>query len=94
MQVSFSSVLPGGRTHRAIGRVKAVGHWRAVVEPHLEADRTAVLNALIREAEDYGADALVDVRFEIEETPSADIDRVGRRRVIATGSAVRLALAA
>ena len=94
MQVSFSSALADGRAQSVIGRVKAVGHWRAVVEPHLEADRAVVLRALIREAEDYGADALVDVRFDIEETPSAEIDRVSRRRVVATGSAVRLALAA
>ena len=94
MDVSFSSVLADGRAHYAIGRVKAVGHWRAAVEPHLEADRAAVLSALMREAEDYCGDALTEVVFEIEEAPAADIDRVGRRRVVATGSAVRYALAA
>jgi uncharacterized protein YbjQ (UPF0145 family) len=94
MEVSFSGVLADGRPHHAIGRVKAVGRWRAAVEPHLEADRAAVLSALMREAEDYGAEALTEVSFEIEEAPGADIDRVGRRRVVAIGSAVRFALAA
>jgi len=89
MQVSFSDTLDDGRAHSTIGRVKAVGRWRAAHEPNLATERQAALSALMREAEDYGADALVNVRFEID-----DIDAVPLRRVVATGSAVRFALAA
>ncbi len=94
MQVSFNSELQDGRAHYAIGRVKAVGRWRAANEPVDEADRQAVLSALVREAEDYGADALVDVHFEADGVVGADIEGVRLSRIVATGSAVRFALAA
>ncbi len=94
MQVSFNSALEDGRAHYSIGRVKAVGRWRAAHEAGAEVDRQAVLRALVREAEEYGADALVDVNFETDEVAGADIDGVPLTRVVATGSAVRFALAA
>jgi len=94
MQVSFSDTLDDGRAHSTIGRVKAVGRWRAAHEPNLATERQAALSALMREAEDYGADALVNVRFEIDDVAGPDIDAVPLRRVVATGSAVRFALAA
>jgi uncharacterized protein YbjQ (UPF0145 family) len=94
MQVSFTSALEDGRAHHAIGRVRAVGRWRAEREPGAEADRQAVLRALVREAEDYGADALIEVNFEVEEVPSADIDGVPLTRLVAAGAAVRFAVAA
>ena len=92
MQVNFTGALEGGRANLTIGRVRAAGPWRAAHEPASEADRGAVIRALVREAEDQGADALVDVRFEADET--AEIDGVSLHRLVATGSAVRAALAA
>lgn len=94
MQVSFNSALDDGRAHYAIGRVKAVGRWRAANGLNLEADRQAALRALMREAEEYGADALIDVRFEIDDVAGPDIDALPLRRIVAIGSAVRFALAA
>ncbi len=94
MQVSFSGALDDGRAHSSIGRVKAVGRWRAADEAGGEADRQAVLRALMREAEDHGADALIAVNFEIDEVAAADIDGVPLRRLVATGAAVRFAVAA
>jgi uncharacterized protein YbjQ (UPF0145 family) len=92
MQVSFTGALEGGRAAKTIGRIKVVGRWRGVDEPAIESDRRALLRDLAREAEDYGADALIDVRFEAEET--AEIDGVSLRRLVASGSAVRTTLAA
>ena len=92
MQVSFTSALEGGRAVHTIGRIKAVGRWRAADEPPTDGDRRALLMALTREAEEYGADALVEVRFEADET--ADNDGVSLRRLVASGSAVRASLAA
>jgi uncharacterized protein YbjQ (UPF0145 family) len=92
MQVSFTGSLQAGRTAKTIGRIKVVGRWRGVDEPATEADRHALLRDLTREAEDYGADALIDVRFEAEET--AESDGVSLRRLAASGSAVQTALAA
>jgi uncharacterized protein YbjQ (UPF0145 family) len=52
------------------------------------------LRALTREAEDYGADALVDVTFSVEQCRDCEIEGVKLRRLTASGTAVRLAMAA
>jgi len=94
MQVSFSPALGGGRAQISIGRLKATTGWRAARGLVADFDREVALRALVREAEEYGADALVDVSFEVEEVRGPDIDGVPLRRVTATGTAVTLALAA
>ena len=48
--------------------------------------------ALVRAMKDQGGDALIDVRFEADET--TEIDGVSLRRLVAAGSVVRAALAA
>jgi uncharacterized protein YbjQ (UPF0145 family) len=92
MQVSFTGSLQAGRAAKTIGRIKVVGRWRGVDEPATEADRRALLRDLTREAEDYGADALIEVRFEAEET--AESDGVSLLRLVVSGSAVQITLAA
>jgi uncharacterized protein YbjQ (UPF0145 family) len=94
MQVSQNQQLEDGRQTRAIGRIKAVGAWRAAETAASEAERQAVLKALIREAEDCGADAIVAVAFQMDGVIGADIDGVALKRVVATGLAVRFAMAA
>ncbi len=94
MQISQSQELEDGRQTYAIGRIKAVGAWRAADAAGSEADRRTALNALIREAEDCGADAIVAVDFQMDGVTGADIDGVALKRVVATGVAVRFALAA
>ena len=94
MQVSFSPSLGGARAQISIGRLKATTGWRAARGLVADFDREVALRALVREAEEYGADALVDVSFEVEEVRGPDIDGVPLRRVTATGTAVTLALAA
>lgn len=94
MQVSFAAALGDGRRTIAIGRIRAAGPWRAAGDPGAEADRRAAIEALRREAEDYGADGIVDVRFEVEGCKGSDIDGVRLERVTATGLAVRFAEAA
>jgi len=92
MQVSFTASLQTGRAAKTIGRIKVFGRWRGADEPAAPAERDALLRDLARDAEDYGADALLDVRFEAEET--AESDGVSLRRLVASGSAVRTTLAA
>ena len=94
MQVSFAAALDGGRRTIAIGRIRGTGPWRAAGVSGAEPDRRTAIKALTREAEEYGADGVVQVRFEIEEHKSCDIDGVRLRRVTATGFAVRFAQAA
>ena len=94
MQVSFSSGLADGRATTPIGRVRAAARWRAADEPGSEAERQAAIEALKREAAEYGADAVVDARFEVDDVKGIDIDGVALRRVTVTGLAVRFARAA
>jgi uncharacterized protein YbjQ (UPF0145 family) len=94
MYVSFSSGFDDGRRLTAIGRIRAATRWRAAGDPAAETDRQAAIQALTREAEEYGADAVVDVRFEIDGVKGRDVEGVDLERVTATGLAVRFARAA
>ena len=94
MQIHFSDSLESGRAHTALGRIQAVTHWRRADKPVAALDRDIALRALVREAEDFGADALLSVSFEVEEVKSVDIDAVPLLRVKASGQAVRLRAAA
>ena len=49
--------------------------------------------ALVREAAEYDADAIVDVRFEVDDVKGVDIEGVALQRVTVTGLAVRFARA-
>jgi hypothetical protein len=89
MQVSHTNGLEGGRRHHSIGRVKASSAWRAVKAPAAEADRLAAVRALIREAEEYEADAIIGLDFEVDSVSCADIGGAPLRRVAATGIAVK-----
>jgi uncharacterized protein YbjQ (UPF0145 family) len=94
MYVSFSSGLDGGRPMTAIGRIRAPTRWRAAGDPVAEADRQAAIEALKREAEEYGADAVIDVRFEVDGVKGPEVEGVALQRLTATGLAVRFARAA
>jgi len=94
MRVSFAAAPEDGRRTIAIGRIRAKGPWRAAGGSGAEADRRAAIEALTREAEDYGADGVVDVQFEVEGCKGCEIDGVRLERVTATGLAVRFAEAA
>ena len=94
MQVSFAAALDDGRRTIAIGQIRAKGPWRAAGDPIAEADRETAIEALRREAEDYGADEVVEVSFEVEGCKGGDIGGVRLERVTATGLAVRFAAAA
>jgi uncharacterized protein YbjQ (UPF0145 family) len=94
MQISHTKELEDGRQTYSIGRIKACGAWRGAGAARSDAERIAALKALIREAEDCGADAIINVDFQIDGVVRADIDGVALQRVVATGIAVRVALAA
>jgi uncharacterized protein YbjQ (UPF0145 family) len=94
MHVSFTASLDAGREQRTIGRVSARSPWRAGDRELREADRETATRALVREAEEYGADGVVEVAYAVEECRSGECAGLMLRRIIATGRAVRLALAA
>lgn len=94
MQVSHTHELEDGRSHYSIGRIKASSGWRTVDSFASEADRQAALRALIREAQEYDADAIIGLDFEIDAIKRADLDGAPLRRIAATGIAVKFAEAA
>lgn len=94
MQVSHTNELEGGRGHYSIGRIKAASNWRAASGAGAEADRLAAVRALIAEAQEYEADAIIGLDFEVDGVQRADIDGASLQRVAATGIAVKFALAA
>jgi uncharacterized protein YbjQ (UPF0145 family) len=94
MKVSFSADLDDGRATTPIGRIKATTRWRAADAPGIEAERRAAIEALEREADEYGADAIVDVRFDVDGVKGVDIEGVALERVTVSGLAVRFAKAA
>jgi len=94
MRVSSAAALEDGRRTIAIGRIRAAGPWRAAGGKRGEADRRAAVDALRREAEDHGADAVVEVKFDVEGCKGSEIDGLRLERVTATGLAVRFAEAA
>jgi hypothetical protein len=89
MQVSYGDKLEGSRGYPfdwpdqgllLLARRKRFGFW----------DRSlAAFRALIREAEDYRADAIVSLDFEVDSVKCADIGGAPLRRVAATGIAVK-----
>jgi uncharacterized protein YbjQ (UPF0145 family) len=89
MQVSHTNELEGGGRRYSIGRIKASSPWRAVIAHMGEPDRLAAIQALIREAREYDADAIIDLDFEIDGVRSADFDGADLQRVAATGIAVK-----
>ncbi len=91
MQFSFTASLDTDRAAFPLGRVCAHGPWKPEAN---ELDREIAMRALVREAEEYGADGVVEVAFEIEECPGLACEGVRLRRVVATGRAVKLSLAA
>lgn len=94
MQVSHSNQLEDGRDHYSIGRIKACSGWRAVSPASGDADRQAAVQALIREAQEYDADAIIGLDFEVDRIGRADMDGPPLQRVAASGIAVKFAQAA
>ena len=73
MQVSFAAASMTAGVRLLLGESRRRGPWRAAGDPGAEADRQAAIEALRREAEEYGADGVVDVRFEVEGCKGGDI---------------------
>lgn len=94
MKVSFSHSLASDRAHASLGRLKAMSSWRSAEALVTDFDRDSALRALVCEAEDFGADALVDVAFSEEIVQGAEIGARPLRRLVATGEAVRYRMAA
>ncbi len=94
MQISYSRALRSDRAQVALGHIEAGTGWRAADAPVSDHDREIALRALVREAEECGADGVVAVEFKVETVNGPDQHGVPLRRLIATGEAVKLKAAA
>lgn len=94
MQLSFTASLDSDRAQHPIGRVSAHTPWRAADRELGPGDYEAALKALSREAEEYGADGVVEIAYVTEQCSGGECQGVRLHRLVASGRAVRLALAA
>jgi uncharacterized protein YbjQ (UPF0145 family) len=95
MRISATDTIDGGRIVYPIGKIKAASGWHAAAQSdEYQTDwRELALRELIRRAEDVDADAIIDVNFEIDGVLPID-GFVNLSRVLATGTAVKLGVAA
>jgi uncharacterized protein YbjQ (UPF0145 family) len=94
MQVSRTNELKGGQAYYSIGRIKASSGWRAANARGSEGARLEALWALVSEAQEFYADAVIDLSFEVEAIRRPNFEGAPLRRIAATGVAVRFAEAA
>ena len=95
MRISFTNEIDGGQIVYPIGRIRAASGWRAsTTSPADESAKDVALRALIQQATEFEADAIIGVDFEIDGASHLDLANVYLKRVAATGIAVRLAKAA
>ena len=94
MRISFNQQVEGGRVVRSYGRVCAATTWHAPGAPCARGDwKAEALRALVGAAEDFEADALIDVAYELDGVVATDLGAFPLQRVMATGVAVKLARA-
>ncbi len=94
MRISATNSIEGGRILYPIGKIKAASAWHAaLLDKHQGNWRELALRELIRRAEDIDADAIIDVNFETDGVIPVE-GFVNLSRVLATGTAVKLAVAA
>src|ERR1700685_1113236 len=79
MQVTHTNQLEGGRPHCSIGHIRATSSWRPASDPVGEADRLEAIEALVREAQEYDADAIVRLGFEVASVKRDEIDGIPLR---------------
>jgi Putative heavy-metal-binding len=95
MRISSTGVIEGRRVLYTIGRIKAASAWHAASgSPSQDNWREVVLSELIREAEDIDADAIIGLGYRNDSPIRNEETGVNLKRVVATGTAVKLSCAA
>ena len=94
MRISFNDPVEGGRVVQSIGRVRAATSWHAPGAPCARGDwKEEALRALMNAAEDFEADAVIGVGYEVDGVAATDLSTFDLERVTASGIAVKLARA-
>lgn len=95
MRISVTEAVEGGRVLYPIGRIAAATGWHARGEhPHSGNWRERVLADLVRRAEDVEADAIIGLDYTVDADATRDEAGVPLQRMVATGIAVKLSVAA
>ncbi|HET6376696.1 MAG TPA: heavy metal-binding domain-containing protein [Methylocella sp.] len=95
MRISSTPVIEGSRILYAIGKIEAASIWHPEDGTPLQGNwRELVLRELIRKAEDIDADAIVGVGYRDDGVLKIDETGVKLKRVVASGTAVKLSCAA
>ncbi|HVB90393.1 MAG TPA: heavy metal-binding domain-containing protein [Beijerinckiaceae bacterium] len=91
MKISQTSQIDGCRILAAIGRIQAASAWHASCSDASHVDwRALALQNLVRAAEEFEADAIIEVDYALDDIESAEL-ALPLQRVCAKGVAVRLA---
>lgn len=92
MLLSETSEIKGAGTMRPIGHISAVSRWFGVLDqPQEEEERKLALERLLRVAQDYEADGLIEVEFAKDQIASCDLISRTLQRITARAVAVRIA---
>jgi uncharacterized protein YbjQ (UPF0145 family) len=92
MRISHTREVEGGRVLQTIGRIEAASGWHA---SNVTGDwKNVALQRLIAAAQDFDADAIVDVDYRVDGVQTFDLAAIPLERVSVSGVAVKLARAA
>jgi uncharacterized protein YbjQ (UPF0145 family) len=95
MHISATDAIEGRRVLHRIGKIKAASAWHADNHAPLDHDRREqILRDLIRKAEEFDADGIIDIGYEPDSVGPVDETKVRLTRWVATGIAVKLSCAA
>ena len=87
MRISVIDTIPAGSAFTQIGRVSATSAWHA---SGATGDwKNAALNALMQQAEDFEADAIIGVDYAIDGVKPTEVPDVRLERICASGVAVK-----
>ncbi len=95
MDISATNAIAGRRVLHKIGKIEAASSWHAANGGQLQANwRELALRDLVRKAEDFDADAIIEVDYATDGVVPVDESGVKLTRILATGTAVKLSCAA
>lgn len=95
MRISTTDAIDGHKVLASIGKIEAVSSWHAAgTLPQQGKWREEMLEKLKHRAEDIGADAIIGLGYAEDGARVASETGVELRRIVATGIAVRLSVAA
>jgi uncharacterized protein YbjQ (UPF0145 family) len=91
MQVVTTQELAGATIVRTIGKISAVSHWHGCEVGGEDTFRDQALAALVEQAKEYDANAILGVRYDTCEAEYLDLSGVPVRQTRVWGIAVKTA---